>query len=140
MGKKKVIIFLVRHLEAAGTVLQKLMNKCVMNDTVWSWRGRFPYPETLAPPHTDMWQSLNPAVELGREPSLPPGLGSCSQVPGAGSPQLCPFRSLPIQGMEMLGIQLGCLFYLLLKGSLMDLHLFGRLPSLPQCLHGRGGG
>lgn len=36
----------------------------------------------------------------------------------------------------MLQVQLRCLFCLLLKGSPMYLHLFGRLPSLPRCLHG----
>lgn len=39
----------------------------------------------------------------------------------------------------MLLVQLRCPFCLLLKGSLIDLHLFGRLPSLPLCLWGVGG-
>lgn len=68
-----------------------------MNDTDWGQRGRFPYPETLSSPHADVWESLNPATGLGSAAELDPGLGSCSQAPGAGaagceSPQLYPFR------------------------------------------------
>lgn len=67
-----------------------------MNDTDWSQRGKFPYTKTFSPVHTDMTESLNPAAGLGRGAALTPGLGSCSQTPGAGaagctSPQLCPF-------------------------------------------------
>lgn len=83
---------------------------------------------------------------------MPPGWGAAAKHLGQGllavsHPSFAPLGSrdaaslpgpLPMQGMEMLQVQLRCPFCLLLKGSLIDLHLFGRLPSLPCCLHGGG--
>lgn len=94
--------------------------------------------------------SLKVKAGWGGELSLTPGWGAAAKHLGQGllaerHPSFAPSGrqdaaslpgSLPMQGMEMLQVWLRCPFCLLLKGSLMDLHLFGWLHSLPHCLHG----
>lgn len=59
-----------------------------------------------------------------------------SFAPSGGRDAASLLGSLRVQGMEILQVWLRCPFCLLLKGSVMDLHLFGWLHPLPHCLHG----
>jgi len=88
----------------------------------------------------------------GGGPSSPLGWGAAAKRLGQGllavSPQLCPFGELGCSipawipsrtgHGDALSPELRCPFCLLSKGSLMDLRLSGRLPSLPRCLRGGG--
>lgn len=92
--------------------------------------------------------SLKIKAGWGGELILIPGWGAAAKHLGQGLlaqsyPSFAPSGrqdaaslpgSLRVQSMEMLQVWLRCPFFLLLKGSLMDLHLFGCIPCPTACV------